>query len=126
MRLVRVMCDAALKKPDLIRLFLCRTDAQNAQAVFETLTCEECKMAKTHKATCWFCNRDFIIRDGREWKYLCLKCFHYVYEILKVRERPLELKNNWSRIMRRHYAENPDKFYPDFLERLNTKGAFKK
>ncbi len=79
-------------------------------------------MNNTIKATCWFCGKNFVIRDGREWKYLCSKCFHYVYEILGVKERPLELKNNWPVIMKRTYTEKPQYFNHDVRERLKTQG----
>jgi len=82
-------------------------------------------MTMTIQATCWFCGRNFIIRDGREWKYLCRKCFHFVYEILKVEERPLELKHNWSAIMSDRYLEKPQYFAPQVVERFRSTGVFK-
>lgn len=83
------------------------------------------KSIKSIKSICWFCGRAFIIRDGREWKYLCRHCFHYVYEILKVKERPLELRNNWSVIMRKCYAATPEYFDPLVEERLKASGVLK-
>ncbi|NCB97651.1 MAG: hypothetical protein EOM36_04780 [Bacteroidia bacterium] len=82
-------------------------------------------MSKTIQATCWFCGRNFRIRDGRGWKYLCPKCFHFVYEILKVEERPLELRHNWSAIMRDRYAAKPQYFAPQVVERFRSTGVFK-
>ena len=83
-------------------------------------------MKKTIKSNCWFCGRSFVIRDGREWKYLCRNWFHYVYEILKVKERPLDLKNNWSVIMRKCYAATPEYFHPLVEDRLKASGVLEK
>ena len=82
-------------------------------------------MIKIIHATCWFCGKKFIIRDGREWKYLCKNCFHYVYEILEVKERPLELKKNWSAIMRDRYIAKPEYFHPIIEERFKSLGVYK-
>ena len=82
-------------------------------------------MKKTIKSNSWFCGRSFGIRHGRDWKYLCRNCFHYVYEILKVKERPLDLKNNWSVIMRKCYAATPE-YFPSIIEdRLKSSGVLK-
>jgi len=80
------------------------------------------KMKTTIKARCWLCDKFFLIRDGREWKYLCSKCFNYLYKIVGVKERPLELRNNWLSIMRKLCAEKAQYFPPAIKERFRDQG----
>lgn len=125
---MRFLPSEMLKKPEIIRLFL-RAQPHNAQSpilAYHYKDIEGYRMKKTIRNKCWFCGRDFIIRDGREWKYLCRQCFHYVYEILEVQERPLELRHNWKRIIRQAYADKPQYFPEILVERLTSVGVLAK
>lgn len=75
-------------------------------------------MFKNITKKCICCGKELVIKDGKTWKFLCSKCFRFIYYGLGLQVQPSELKNNFAVTMRSLYAQNAIHFPPHITEYL--------
>lgn len=71
---------------------------------------------------CWLCGKQFIINDGRKWKFLCSRCFRLLYDGLRLQVPPLDLRQRWKAEVQMLYAKNAAHFPVDIRENLARQG----
>lgn len=71
---------------------------------------------------CWLCGKQFIIKDGRKWKFLCSRCFRFLYDGLGLQVAPLDLRTRWQTEIQLLYAKNAGHFPVDIREHLARQG----